>query len=86
MYRQLADQSDDPVIKNVMLDLALVCEDVANNIEDRLTGGHAVLAVHATLACAAVRWPGWDADVTQTKRPHPNVPASGSSARGEPRE
>ena len=39
MYRQLADQSDDPVIKNVMLDLALVCEDVANNIEERLTGG-----------------------------------------------
>ena len=69
MYRQLADQSDDPVIKNVMLDLALVCEDVANNIEDRLTGGQAVLAVHATLACAAVRWPGWEADVTQMKRP-----------------
>ena len=59
MYRQLADQRDGPVIKNVMLDLALVCEDAANNIEDRLTGGQAVLAVHATLACAAVRWPGW---------------------------
>ena len=69
MYRQLADQRDDPVIKNEMLDLALVCEDVANNIEDRLTGGQAILTIHATLACAAVRWPGWDADVTQMKRP-----------------
>jgi len=39
MYRQLADQRDGPVIKNEMLDQALVCEDVANNIEERLTGG-----------------------------------------------
>jgi hypothetical protein len=39
MYRQLAEQSNDPVIKNEMLELASVCEDVANNIEDHLTGG-----------------------------------------------
>jgi hypothetical protein len=39
MYRQLAEQADDPVVKNEMLDLALVCEEVANNIEDHLTGG-----------------------------------------------
>jgi hypothetical protein len=39
MYRQLAEQSDDPVIKNEMLELASVCEDVAKNIEDHLTGG-----------------------------------------------
>jgi hypothetical protein len=39
MYRQVAEQSDDPVIKNEMLELASVCEDVANNIEDHLTGG-----------------------------------------------
>jgi hypothetical protein len=38
-YRQLADQTDDPVIKNEMLELASVCEEVANNIEDHLTGG-----------------------------------------------
>ena len=38
-YRQLAEQTDDPVIKNEMLELASVCEEVANNIEDRLTGG-----------------------------------------------
>jgi hypothetical protein len=39
MYRQLAEQSNDPVVKNEMLELASVCEDVANNIEDHLTGG-----------------------------------------------
>jgi hypothetical protein len=39
MYRKLAEQTDDPVIKNEMLELAFVCEEVANNIEDHLTGG-----------------------------------------------
>jgi hypothetical protein len=39
MYRKLAEQADDPVIKNEMLELACVCEEVANNIEDHLTGG-----------------------------------------------
>jgi hypothetical protein len=39
MYRQLAEQADDPVVKNEMLELASVCEEVANNIEDHLTGG-----------------------------------------------
>ncbi|WJR81036.1 hypothetical protein [Bradyrhizobium sp. NP1] len=38
-YRQLAEQTDDPVIKNEMLELASVCDGVANNIEDHLTGG-----------------------------------------------
>ena len=38
-YRQLAEQTDDPVIKNEMPELASVCEEVANDIEDRLTGG-----------------------------------------------
>jgi hypothetical protein len=38
-YRQLAEQIDDPVIKSEMLELASVCEEVADNIEDRLTGG-----------------------------------------------
>jgi hypothetical protein len=38
-YRELAEQTDDPVIKNEMLELASVCEEVANNIEDHLTGG-----------------------------------------------
>ena len=37
--RQLAEQTDDPVIKNEMLELASVCEEVANDIEDHLTGG-----------------------------------------------
>ena len=39
MYRQLAEQADDPVVKNELLELASVCEEVANNIEDHLTGG-----------------------------------------------
>jgi hypothetical protein len=38
-YRQLAEQTDDPVTKNEMLELASVCEEVANNIDDHLTGG-----------------------------------------------
>jgi hypothetical protein len=38
-YRQLAEQTDDPVVKNEMLELASVCDEVANNIEDHLTGG-----------------------------------------------
>ena len=33
MYRKLAEQADDPVVKNEMLELASVCEEVANNIE-----------------------------------------------------
>ena len=38
-YRELAEQSDDPVVKQELLELASVCEDVANNIEDHQTGG-----------------------------------------------
>ena len=38
-YRQLAEQTDDPVIKNELLELASVCEEVASNIENHLTGG-----------------------------------------------
>jgi hypothetical protein len=38
-YRQLAEQADDPVVKNEMLELASVCEEVADSIEDHLTGG-----------------------------------------------
>jgi hypothetical protein len=39
MYRQLAEQADDAVGKNAILELASVCDDVANSIEDNLTGG-----------------------------------------------
>jgi hypothetical protein len=39
MYRQQAEQTDDPIVKNELLELASVCEEVANNIEDHLTGG-----------------------------------------------
>jgi hypothetical protein len=37
--RKLAEQTDDPVVKNNLLELTSVCEEVANSIEDHLTGG-----------------------------------------------
>jgi hypothetical protein len=39
MYRQQAEQTDDPSAKDELLELAFVCEEVANNIDDHLTGG-----------------------------------------------
>ena len=38
-YRHLAEQANDDFIRKELLELALVCEEVANAIEDRLTGG-----------------------------------------------
>jgi hypothetical protein len=38
-YRKLAEQAVDPVVKNNLLELTSDCEEVANNIEDHLTGG-----------------------------------------------
>ena len=39
MYRQLAEKTEDAFIKKELLDLAAVCEEVANNIEDHQTSG-----------------------------------------------
>ena len=39
MYLQLAENTDDAVSKQELLDLAAVCEEVANDIEDRRSGG-----------------------------------------------
>jgi hypothetical protein len=39
MYRQLAEKTEDVFGKQELLDLAAVCEEVADNIEDRLTSG-----------------------------------------------
>jgi hypothetical protein len=39
MYRQLAEETENSFGKQELLDLAAVCEEVANSIEDRLTGG-----------------------------------------------
>src|SRR5262245_8325102 len=39
MYRQLAEEAENSFGKQELLDLAAVCEEVANSIEDRLTGG-----------------------------------------------
>jgi hypothetical protein len=38
-YRQLAEKTEDAFLKEELLGLAAVCEEVANNIEDRLTAG-----------------------------------------------
>lgn len=38
-YRKMADQAKDEFIRKELLELALICEEVANSIEDRLTGG-----------------------------------------------
>jgi hypothetical protein len=38
-YRQLAEEADDPAIKQELLDLAATCEEIANRIEDSLTAG-----------------------------------------------
>ncbi len=42
MYRQLAEKTEDVLIKQELLDLAAVCEEVANNIEDRRQAGNDV--------------------------------------------
>jgi hypothetical protein len=39
LYRNLAEQTDDPVVKHELLALAFVCDEVADNIEHHLTGG-----------------------------------------------
>jgi len=38
-YRQLAEKAEDLSIKQELLDLAVVCEDVANDLDDRIPGG-----------------------------------------------
>jgi hypothetical protein len=43
LYRNLAEQADDPVVNHELLALAFVCDEVADNIEDHLTGGEAPL-------------------------------------------
>jgi hypothetical protein len=38
-YRELAKAAEDPVIKREMLEPSEICEEVANEIEDRMTAG-----------------------------------------------
>ena len=38
-YRQLAEGAQDARIKGELLELAEICEEIANNIEDRMTAG-----------------------------------------------
>jgi hypothetical protein len=38
MCRKLVEQADDPLVKTELLALALVCEEILDNIEDHLTG------------------------------------------------
>ena len=39
MYRDLAGKAEDPAVREEMLDLAAVCDEVAEHIEDLHTGG-----------------------------------------------
>ncbi len=39
IYRELAERTDDPIVKTELLALVSVCEEIADNIEDHLTGG-----------------------------------------------
>jgi hypothetical protein len=39
MYREVAQRAEDSLSKQELFDLAAVCEEVANNIEDRRLGG-----------------------------------------------
>jgi hypothetical protein len=38
-YRQLAEGAEDPRIKAELFELADICEEVANRVEDRMTAG-----------------------------------------------
>jgi hypothetical protein len=38
IYRELAERTDDPIVKTELLALASVCDEIADNIEDHLTG------------------------------------------------
>ena len=38
-YRKLVERADDPLVKTELLALASVCDEIADNIEDHLTGG-----------------------------------------------
>jgi hypothetical protein len=38
-YRELAEKAQDPFVKQEFLELADVCEEVANNIDDRRASG-----------------------------------------------
>jgi len=38
-YRKLAEQTKDEAIKKELLELAEVCEEVANSVEDSMTAG-----------------------------------------------
>jgi hypothetical protein len=38
-YRKLVERANDPFVKTELLALASVCDEIADNIEDHLTGG-----------------------------------------------
>ena len=38
-YRKLVEKADDPLVRTELFALASVCEEIADNVEDHLTGG-----------------------------------------------
>jgi hypothetical protein len=51
-YRKLVERSVDPLVKTELRALASVCDEIADNIEDDLTGGedHAPHALSSRLS------------------------------------
>jgi hypothetical protein len=50
-YRKLVEQADDPFIKTELLALASVCDEIADNIEEHLTGGEDLRRVARCQGC-----------------------------------
>ena len=38
-YRQLANETQDPIVKEDLIESAAICEEVANNVDDRRASG-----------------------------------------------
>jgi hypothetical protein len=38
-FRHLAEGAQDPPVKAELFELAEICEEIANNVEDRMTAG-----------------------------------------------
>ena len=50
-YRQLAETAEDAFVKQEFLELAAVCEEVTNEIDDRRTSGYSQQWTSANAVC-----------------------------------
>jgi hypothetical protein len=61
-YRQLAETAEDLSVKQELLDLAAICEEAANNIEDRMPGAdnlEGIVSKRKDLPYRSGRSPDW---------------------------